>query len=616
MSLDAQEFINALRAGDFTHANECFAYVMGKLPKKTQKMDIGGVVQEVPREAAVDEFLPALTFEFYCTDLNKRDILLVNFLVNAVLYNPVLYASENSACLTTICTAIGVALTMKSVHRSPKTITHFKQSDYYNDNDQKDAFLKEQDRCRKLKKEEISDKIFAEISEATRKLIRKDKLIANACKVIEKKVEQLVEELAQIELEEDQERNIIKQKSEESFTLLNEYVAYLEKSKFDSYEPLKSLSFYEDFRNASNKVRELSEAYKSIPQSGLSVNQIKEIHDAIDACKQFESELQIIIQDNLENELPELQSSAQDAQQNKSQEVQSDLEETVGVEPEIRLEEEIVLEPEHESSDENDQQKESLKVESDLEEKKSSAQDGSTSSKVKVSSFAGSMFPAKSSQTNAASNSSTEVISQNTYNSLKRYAKHLDKEERTLGRNAEIKTARELVIRLSSQYHSIPKSGFSEQEIKEINSAIGTCLSIEKSIREKALLKLMNDYANHLDNKLNRVRKINPDSNNEYFKKLQQRYDAIVPLAKNIGEYPPENGLDQEQISEIKNALAECKRNVPTYRERFDVKRLTDIMSFLSDILSLGIKPLYRTITSSEKKYKEELTQSINKLGP
>lgn len=78
---------------------------------------------------------------------------------------------------------------------------------------------------------------------------------------------------------------------------------------------------------------------------------------------------------------------------------------------------------------------------------------------------------------------------------------------------------------------------------------------------------------------------------------LINRYQAITELHDHIKD---KKMLTAEDLATAKNSFTKCKNNHPGWSERTFVQKLTDI-------LSLGFKPLYRTLFSQEARLSKEI---------
>ena len=89
--------------------------------------------------------------------------------------------------------------------------------------------------------------------------------------------------------------------------------------------------------------------------------------------------------------------------------------------------------------------------------------------------------------------------------------------------------------------------------------------------------------------------------------KLEKRYIAISKLNKDIKD---KDFLDDNDIKNAKDALSICLDNKPNWSERSFLQKLTDV-------LSMGFKPLYRAFFSKEKELEKKLGDELSQSkGP
>ncbi len=82
--------------------------------------------------------------------------------------------------------------------------------------------------------------------------------------------------------------------------------------------------------------------------------------------------------------------------------------------------------------------------------------------------------------------------------------------------------------------------------------------------------------------------------------KLLTRYKAIRAVYNDIKDNSP---LNKEEYKKVKDAVITCQENKPAWSERAFLQKLTDIFS-------LGFKPLYRFFFSKEAQLEEKLQES------
>ena len=132
----------------------------------------------------------------------------------------------------------------------------------------------------------------------------------------------------------------------------------------------------------------------------------------------------------------------------------------------------------------------------------------------------------------------------------------------------------------------------------ELYKGISTMIPLQKTIKIKSTIE---EYYKHLGDKLSAEGITAQDKSFEYSpkqNKLIARYKAIQNVHNNIKN---NTELTSDEINSVKEAVEECINNRPDWSERPFLQKLTDV-------LSLGLKPLYRAFLS-----KEAILQ--NKLG-
>lgn len=83
--------------------------------------------------------------------------------------------------------------------------------------------------------------------------------------------------------------------------------------------------------------------------------------------------------------------------------------------------------------------------------------------------------------------------------------------------------------------------------------------------------------------------------------KLIKRYEAIAQLHEQI---QGKSYLDEEELKQARAALKTCKDNQPDWVERSFIQKLTDI-------LSLGINPIYRSFFAQETLISKEIEKNM-----
>ena len=96
------------------------------------------------------------------------------------------------------------------------------------------------------------------------------------------------------------------------------------------------------------------------------------------------------------------------------------------------------------------------------------------------------------------------------------------------------------------------------------------------------------------------------EKNTPVQEKLKKRFGAINELNNRIKDKP---NLNDEDIKKAKKALKTCLNNKPEWSERPFLQKLTDV-------LSIGFKPLYRAFFSKEKELEKKLENDLSPKGP
>lgn len=144
-----------------------------------------------------------------------------------------------------------------------------------------------------------------------------------------------------------------------------------------------------------------------------------------------------------------------------------------------------------------------------------------------------------------------------------------------------------------------------------LNARMGVIAKkIEENHIREALKGTVPLYLAHLKEKLKEhgvdIKNINTETP-PIILKLITRYNAINDLDKKIRDIP---NLDKEDLEFAKNAIKTCLSNKPDWSERPFLDKLTDVLSF-------GLKPLYRVFFSKEKNFQESIDHAVNppKMG-
>jgi len=121
----------------------------------------------------------------------------------------------------------------------------------------------------------------------------------------------------------------------------------------------------------------------------------------------------------------------------------------------------------------------------------------------------------------------------------------------------------------------------------------------EKLMR-KEILHILHEYQSHLSIKLSKVNGNNDSVKNQ---KLKARKDIIDSLVDRFRTDKKEF-LSAEDKTHLSAQLERCRSNSPEWSERGFLQKLTDI-------LSLGIKPLFRKFFSKESSFKQKTRKSL-----
>ena len=92
-----------------------------------------------------------------------------------------------------------------------------------------------------------------------------------------------------------------------------------------------------------------------------------------------------------------------------------------------------------------------------------------------------------------------------------------------------------------------------------------------------------------------------PENTPPILKKMLTRYQNISDLAATLAS---KKTLNHSDIKLATNKIITCLNNKPDWSERPFLQKLTDV-------LSLGIKPLYRAFFSKEKTLQKDMLQTI-----
>jgi hypothetical protein len=144
---------------------------------------------------------------------------------------------------------------------------------------------------------------------------------------------------------------------------------------------------------------------------------------------------------------------------------------------------------------------------------------------------------------------------------------------------------------------------------KDLKSRFAT--QYEKANDIMPLKNIVTDYKTHLEKQLQQeglpISAKASEAKTPMQEKLINRYQAITQLQEQIKE---QKLLDLSNKASAKEALSTCLKNKPDWSERPFLVKLTDV-------LSLGIKPIYRAYFSKEAKMEQDIqhTLSTPKLG-
>jgi hypothetical protein len=136
---------------------------------------------------------------------------------------------------------------------------------------------------------------------------------------------------------------------------------------------------------------------------------------------------------------------------------------------------------------------------------------------------------------------------------------------------------------------------------------------VEIPLNFDKIKEIIQDYTEHLQMKIAREGILLPtdkhepvgipEGASEYQKKLITRYNSMLDVNNTI-----KSPLTCESTNKIKEGLIICNTSSPTWSEKPFITKLTDI-------LSLGLKPLLRSYFSSEATYQKSLNSELRQ-GP
>lgn len=156
------------------------------------------------------------------------------------------------------------------------------------------------------------------------------------------------------------------------------------------------------------------------------------------------------------------------------------------------------------------------------------------------------------------------------------------------------------------------------------NKKMGACASIQQVLlgllpickQQQQIKTTVSELKNHLENKIGKEMAFIIDGEGNLVElsskitpkneKLAMRYKAIFELDKTIKD---KSNLSAEDIEKAKKALKTCLNNKPEWSERPFLQKLTDV-------LSIGFKPLYRAFFSKEKELEKKLENDLSPKGP
>lgn len=138
-------------------------------------------------------------------------------------------------------------------------------------------------------------------------------------------------------------------------------------------------------------------------------------------------------------------------------------------------------------------------------------------------------------------------------------------------------------------------------------------MNLENEIQKRTTINIQNhvcDYHTLLLKKLAKEQiqfnsndsiKNLPASISSKQQKLITRYEVIAELHQQI---QGKSRLDEHDITNVREAVNICKRNQPDWMERSLLQKITDI-------LTLGIKPLYRMFFAPEVRLSDEIEKNM-----
>lgn len=167
-------------------------------------------------------------------------------------------------------------------------------------------------------------------------------------------------------------------------------------------------------------------------------------------------------------------------------------------------------------------------------------------------------------------------------------------------------------------YDLLEQKGSQAANLFQLYTAISTAIPLIKEKKEKKeIIETLQEYKEHLQEKA--IKKgLNFDSKGEslelpenlsgYQLKLKERYDAIKEACQ-IATSSEGNTLNSEDKEKIKKCFKKCTENRPDWSERPFLQKLTDVLSF-------GMKPLFRGFFSNEKTKIKNLNDNFPSRAP
>ncbi|MFA5960873.1 MAG: hypothetical protein WC785_10200 [Tatlockia sp.] len=152
--------------------------------------------------------------------------------------------------------------------------------------------------------------------------------------------------------------------------------------------------------------------------------------------------------------------------------------------------------------------------------------------------------------------------------------------------------------------------------LTETYQALATVINENNNKQKlKDLKQITGDYKHHLDQKFKENGFIRTETGiqrndnkplTSKQEKMINRYTAVVNLEETLKN---KKTMRDEDVVAAKETLTTCLNNKPDWSERPFLQRFTDL-------LSAGLKPLYRSFFSKESQFQKEIDETLPKPKP